>query len=193
MLPNLNICLSLSLSMQRSQVTLLKTHEGNKIKSSSQEIMMNNPLTRSITELEYHLEEGSKSTTERLNWHNPKNKPYLFELLFTTYDLNVALRMFTRHIVIQRRVEDLQLSVESYQKKLNLTKHDTYRPNLMNKTAYTSHSYTYGIIYVDQFKRKRLIGTDELHKFNDGTLNDVRTALYDIDAGIRMEYLPMRK
>ncbi|GJU60570.1 hypothetical protein Tco_1238336 [Tanacetum coccineum] len=31
---------------------------------------------------------------------------------------NVSLRMFTRSIVIQRRVEDLQLGVESYQKKL---------------------------------------------------------------------------
>ncbi|GKB04279.1 retrovirus-related pol polyprotein from transposon TNT 1-94 [Tanacetum coccineum] len=39
--------------------------------------------------------------------------------------LNVALCMFTRRIVIQRQVEDLQLGVESYQKKLNLTKPDT--------------------------------------------------------------------
>ncbi|GJX17015.1 hypothetical protein Tco_0217847 [Tanacetum coccineum] len=38
---------------------------------------------------------------------------------------NVSLRMFTRSVVIQRRVEDLQLGVESYQKKLNLTKADT--------------------------------------------------------------------
>nr|GFC35182.1 hypothetical protein [Tanacetum cinerariifolium] len=38
---------------------------------------------------------------------------------------NVSLRMFTRSIVIQRRVEDLQLGVESYQKRLNLTKPDT--------------------------------------------------------------------
>ncbi|GJU98827.1 hypothetical protein Tco_1328098 [Tanacetum coccineum] len=35
---------------------------------------------KSITELEYHLEECSKATTERLNWHNPKNKPYSFDL-----------------------------------------------------------------------------------------------------------------
>nr|GEY74357.1 putative ribonuclease H-like domain-containing protein [Tanacetum cinerariifolium] len=34
-------------------------------------------------------------------------------------------RMFTRSIVIQRRMEDLQLGVESYQKRLNLTKPDT--------------------------------------------------------------------
>nr|GFA96792.1 hypothetical protein [Tanacetum cinerariifolium] len=37
---------------------------------------------------------------------------------------NVSLRMFTRSIVIKRRVEDLQLGVESYQKRLNLTKPD---------------------------------------------------------------------
>ncbi|GJS70831.1 hypothetical protein Tco_0703672 [Tanacetum coccineum] len=109
------------------------------------------------------------------------------------YDLNVALRMYTRRIVIQRRVEDLQLGVESYQKKLNLTKPDTYRLNLRNKTAYTSHSDPHGIVYVDQFKRKRLMRADELHKFSDGTLNDVRTTLHDIAAGIRMEYLLMRK
>nr|GEU62217.1 reverse transcriptase domain-containing protein [Tanacetum cinerariifolium] len=36
-------------------------------------------------------------------------------------------------IVIQRRMEDLQLGVESYQKMLNLTKPDTYRSNLKRK------------------------------------------------------------
>nr|GEZ86100.1 hypothetical protein [Tanacetum cinerariifolium] len=46
------------------------------------------------------------------------------------FAFNVSLRMFTRSIVIQRRVEDLQLGVESYQKKLNLTKPDTYRSDL---------------------------------------------------------------
>ncbi|GKE14399.1 hypothetical protein Tco_1421976 [Tanacetum coccineum] len=35
---------------------------------------------KSITELEYHLEECSKATTERLDWNNPKNKPYPFDL-----------------------------------------------------------------------------------------------------------------
>ncbi|GJS70851.1 hypothetical protein Tco_0703692 [Tanacetum coccineum] len=37
-------------------------------------------------------------------------------------DFVVALRMFTRSLIIKRRVEDLQLGVESYQKKLNITK-----------------------------------------------------------------------
>nr|GEV74603.1 hypothetical protein [Tanacetum cinerariifolium] len=43
------------------------------------------------------------------------------------FAFNVSLRMFTRRIVIQRRMEDLQLGVESYQKRLNLTRPDTYR------------------------------------------------------------------
>ncbi|GJR42887.1 hypothetical protein Tco_1310990 [Tanacetum coccineum] len=56
------------------------------------------------------------------------------------YDLNVALRMFTKRIVIQRWVEDLQLGVESYQKKLNITKTKTIKSNLRNRTAYTAYS-----------------------------------------------------
>ncbi|GJW96485.1 hypothetical protein Tco_0178293, partial [Tanacetum coccineum] len=46
------------------------------------------------------------------------------------YALNVALRMFTRRIFIQERVEDLQLGVESYQKKINLQRPDIYRLDL---------------------------------------------------------------
>nr|GEZ77470.1 ribonuclease H [Tanacetum cinerariifolium] len=38
--------------------------------------------------------------------------------------------------------------------------------------------------------RNRLIQIDELHKFSDGTLTDVRTALDDRLKGIRMQYLP---
>ncbi|GKG10838.1 hypothetical protein Tco_0342238, partial [Tanacetum coccineum] len=43
---------------------------------------------------------------------------------------SVSLQMFTRSILIQRRVEDLQLGVESYQKKLNIIKPDTYISDL---------------------------------------------------------------
>ncbi|GJY38854.1 hypothetical protein Tco_0425218 [Tanacetum coccineum] len=37
-------------------------------------------------------------------------------------DFAIALRMFTESLVIQKRVEDLQLRVKSYQKKINVTK-----------------------------------------------------------------------
>nr|GEU47149.1 retrovirus-related Pol polyprotein from transposon 17.6 [Tanacetum cinerariifolium] len=55
------------------------------------------------------------------------------------FAFNISLRMFTRRIVIQRRVEDLQLGVERYQKRLNLTKPDTYRPDLKRREAYTAY------------------------------------------------------
>nr|GEY38600.1 hypothetical protein [Tanacetum cinerariifolium] len=78
------------------------------------------------------------------------------------YDLNVALGMFTRRIVIQRWVEDLKLDPQR-------------------------------VIYKEDNNKNRLMHTDELYKFSDGTLNDVRTTLHDITSGIRMEYLPKRK
>ncbi|GKA31833.1 hypothetical protein Tco_0718200 [Tanacetum coccineum] len=102
----------------------------------------------------------------------------------------VSLRMFTRSIVIQRRVEDLQLGVESYQKKLNITKPDTYRSDLKRRDAYTAYSNPRGFIYQNKDKKNKLMRIDELHKFSDGTLDDVRTALNDRLKGIRMEYLP---
>ncbi|GKA08990.1 hypothetical protein Tco_0688321, partial [Tanacetum coccineum] len=102
----------------------------------------------------------------------------------------VSLRMFTRSIVIQRRVEDLQLGIESYQKKLNITKPDTYRSDLKRRDAYTSYSNPRGFIYQNKDKKNKLMRVDELHKFSDGTLDDVRTALNDRLKGIRMEYLP---
>nr|GFA82457.1 hypothetical protein [Tanacetum cinerariifolium] len=106
------------------------------------------------------------------------------------FAFNVSLRMFTRSIVIQRRMEDLQLGVESYQKRLNLTKPDTYRSDLKRREAYTAYSYPRGFIYQNKDKKNRLMRIDELHKFSDWTLNDVRNALDDRLKGIRMQYLP---
>ncbi|GKA84179.1 hypothetical protein Tco_0805774 [Tanacetum coccineum] len=80
------------------------------------------------------------------------------------FDLNVALRMFTRRVVILKRVEDLQLGVESYQKKLNITRPETFRNGLMR--------------------------FDELYKFCDGTLLSVRRVLHDIASSLEMDYLP---
>nr|GEY96472.1 hypothetical protein [Tanacetum cinerariifolium] len=106
------------------------------------------------------------------------------------FAFNVSLRMFTRSIVIQRRVEDLQLGVESYQKRLNLTKPDTYRSDLKRRKAYTAYLNPRGFIYQNKEKKNRLMRIDELHKFSDGTLNDVRSALDDRLKGIRMQYVP---
>nr|GEV42951.1 hypothetical protein [Tanacetum cinerariifolium] len=92
--------------------------------------------------------------------------------------------------IVEWRVEDLQLGVKRYQKKLNLTRTDTYHSDLKYKEAYTAYSNPRGFIYQNKDKQNRLMRIDELHKFSDGTLNDVRTALDDRLKGIRMKYLP---
>nr|GEY89104.1 hypothetical protein [Tanacetum cinerariifolium] len=106
------------------------------------------------------------------------------------FAFNVSFWMFTRSIVIQRRVEDLQLGVESYQKRLNLMKPDTYRSDLKRKEAYTAYSNLRGFIYQNKDKKNRLMRIDELHKFSDETLTNVRTSLDDCLKGIQMRYLP---
>nr|GFB27901.1 hypothetical protein [Tanacetum cinerariifolium] len=163
----------------------------------------------SLTELEYHLEEVYKATTDQLDWVTPEGDfkrlriQDIEDMLLLLvqgklsnltveerFAFNVSLRMFTRSIVIQRRVKDLQLGVESYQKRLNLTKPDTYRTDLRRSEAYTAYSNPRGFIYQNKDKKNRLMRIDELHKFSDGTLNDVRNALDDRLKGIRMQYLP---
>ncbi|GKA99341.1 hypothetical protein Tco_0827278 [Tanacetum coccineum] len=133
---------------------------------------------------------------EIVEWQNYKHLDWITVRKLTNLNgeeriaFNVSLRMFTRSVVIQRHVEDLQLGVESYQKKLNLIKPDTYRSNLRRRDAYTPYSDPRGFIYENKDKKNRLMRIDELHKFSDGTLDDVRTTLNDRLKGIRMEYLP---
>ncbi|GJU57883.1 monodehydroascorbate reductase [Tanacetum coccineum] len=96
----------------------------------------------------------------------------------------------TKSIVIQRSEEDLQLGVESCQKILNLTRPDTYISNLKRLSAYSAYPNPRGFIYQNKDKKNKLMRIDELYKFSDGTLNDVRTALDDILKRIKMKYLP---
>ncbi|GJW71530.1 hypothetical protein Tco_0128447 [Tanacetum coccineum] len=69
------------------------------------------------------------------------------------FDLGVALWMFTRRIVILKRVEDLQQGVKSYQKKLNITKPETFRSDISNRTPYTTYNNPQGIIYLQNLGR----------------------------------------
>nr|GEY32426.1 hypothetical protein [Tanacetum cinerariifolium] len=109
------------------------------------------------------------------------------------YDLGVALLMFTRHIVILHHVEDLQLGVKSYQEKHNITRPETFRSNITIMTPFTAYKNPQGIIYLDKYKRNRLMCPDELYKLCDGTLSSVRTVLNDIASNLRMYYLSKRK
>nr|GEV49159.1 hypothetical protein [Tanacetum cinerariifolium] len=142
---------------------------------------------KSLVELEFFLKEVYKATTDQLWAHQVDRR------LGASY--NVESRTGSLHEmstlnVESSHVEDLQLGFESYQKKLNLTKPDTYRSDLKHKEAYTAYSNPRGFIYQNKDKQNRLIRIGELHKFSDGTLNDVRTALDDRLKVIRIKYLP---
>nr|GEU66606.1 ribonuclease H-like domain-containing protein [Tanacetum cinerariifolium] len=67
-----------------------------------------------------------------------------------------------------------------------------YRSDLKRKEAYTAYSNPKGFIYQNKDKQNRLMRINELHKFSDGTLNDVRTALDDCLKGSWMNYKAVR-
>nr|GFC42376.1 hypothetical protein [Tanacetum cinerariifolium] len=94
-------------------------------------------------------------------------------------------------LLIQGKLSNLTVEEHfAFNKRLNLTKPDTYRSDLKRREAYTAYSNPKGFIYQNKDKKNRLMRIDELHKFSDGTLNDVRNALNDHLKGIRKQYLP---
>ncbi|GKB00505.1 hypothetical protein Tco_0828498 [Tanacetum coccineum] len=87
-------------------------------------------------------------------------------------DFIVALHMFTRILILKRRVEDLQLE------------------------PYTPSYDPPRIIYEDLNKQKRVLRADELYKFSDGTLKSVRDEIHHRVLNFRLDYnkeMPKRK
>nr|GEV88497.1 copia protein [Tanacetum cinerariifolium]GEV89626.1 copia protein [Tanacetum cinerariifolium] len=69
------------------------------------------------------------------------------------FEFEIALRMFTKSLVIQKRVEDLQLGVKSYQKKINVTRPETTKYRISKRDPYTPYQDPQGFIYVDDSGR----------------------------------------
>ncbi|GJS91925.1 hypothetical protein Tco_0774561 [Tanacetum coccineum] len=105
-------------------------------------------------------------------------------------DFIVALRMFIRSLILKRRVEDLQLGVKSYQKKLNITKPQKTFLEMEFKEPYTPSYVLPGIIYEDLNRHKRVLRADELYKFSDGTLKSVRDEIHHRVLDFRLDYNP---
>ncbi|GJV06996.1 hypothetical protein Tco_1344652 [Tanacetum coccineum] len=59
--------------------------------------------------------------------------------------------------------------------------------DISNRTPYTAYNNPQGIIYEDKYKRNRMMRTDELYKFSDGTLTSVRSVLHDIASNLRID------
>ncbi|GJV53483.1 hypothetical protein Tco_1449224 [Tanacetum coccineum] len=121
---------------------------------------------RSLRELEYHFEECFKATTERLDWHNPKGKPYPFDL-YKPLPLILDHRgrqVIPREYFINNDLEYLKGGSLSRQYSTSVTKSKaaTYEvkwikdmvPNLWSlvKVVYDKHAY-WG--YLDKIEVRR--------------------------------------
>nr|GFA53001.1 hypothetical protein [Tanacetum cinerariifolium] len=223
----------------------------------------------SLMELEYHLKEVYKATTDQLDWVNPEGQQYPHNLLqplsltpnyrgrrvipfarFINNDLEylrggTSSRKYTTSVTNTKAadyknikwIEDLVPRTMWIQEPIDYDKHalwgvsywgcklqqfyiftinresalDVYSKRriivitdlkivewhsykhldwISRKEAYTAYSNPRGFIFQNKDKKNILMRIDELHKFSDGTLNDVRTALDDHMKGIRMQYLP---
>ncbi|GKD72785.1 hypothetical protein Tco_1331067 [Tanacetum coccineum] len=80
-------------------------------------------------------------------------------------DFTIALKMYTRSLVIQRR----------------------------KKAPVTPYKDPQGFIYVYENGRNRLMRSNELYKFSDGALTRLLSSLKDITKNIDMTYLPKRR
>ncbi|GJT28835.1 hypothetical protein Tco_0909110 [Tanacetum coccineum] len=81
-----------------------------------------------------------------------------------------AVNMWIRNIVIRQRVEDLQLRIECYQTKLNLTQMSWDAIDFLFKEDYTIVHKPRAVIYRDRNNQKKMMRESEVHKFGDGTL-----------------------
>ncbi|GJZ60685.1 hypothetical protein Tco_0616501 [Tanacetum coccineum] len=107
-----------------------------------------------------------------------------------------ALKMFTQGIIVKNKVEDVQLGVESYQRKLNLTKPQRTCQHISVKEPYTPNYDPPGIIYEDKSMKKRLLRINEIHKFCDKTLQSVHEILHERLLNFKFGYnkdMPLRE
>ncbi|GKE48957.1 retrotransposon protein, putative, ty1-copia subclass, partial [Tanacetum coccineum] len=95
-------------------------------------------------------------------------------------DFNNALILFIRRTVLQNKVKDLQLGVESYQRTLNLTKPKLYFKEIDEKIPYTMSGTEKGVVYLNQYNRRSLMMLSEVKKFCDSTLMKIRENLIDM-------------
>ncbi|GJW55985.1 hypothetical protein Tco_0102716 [Tanacetum coccineum] len=149
--------------------------------------LLKETCTSSI-ELEYNMEECFKALTDRLRLNNQKDKLSQMNKFskHNVYSTNKILSMVSVSVkklhgyghleeivvrrgdrqksIIKRRVEDLQLGVESYQKKLNITAPQKTFPEIKFKELYTLSYKPLRVIYEDLNKQKRVMQADELYK-----------------------------
>nr|GEY68851.1 hypothetical protein [Tanacetum cinerariifolium] len=178
---------------------------------------------KSLIELEYHMKEVYKATTDQLDWVNPEGQQYPHNLIqpLPLIPNNRGRRVSPFEHFINNNLEYLRGGASSRKYTTSVTKtkaadygHIKWIEDLVPRTIFAInresardvyskiriiavteikivdwHSYKHLDWITNKDKRNRLMRIDELHKFSDGMLTDVRTALDDRLKGIRMQYL----
>ncbi|GJS74347.1 hypothetical protein Tco_0707188 [Tanacetum coccineum] len=81
------------------------------------------------------------------------------------------------NLVIRQRVEDFQLGIESYQTQLNLTKPRWDATGFEFKYDFTVIDSPRVVTFRDKYGVQMIMRFNEIHKFSDGTLQQINEAL----------------
>nr|GEU43082.1 Gag-Pol polyprotein [Tanacetum cinerariifolium] len=88
-------------------------------------------------------------------------------------NLTTAVNLWTRNLVIEQRVEDFQLGIESYQTQLNLTKPRWDATGFEYKHDFKKIESPRAVTFRDKYGVQMIMRFNEIHKFSDGTLHQM--------------------
>nr|GEV22185.1 hypothetical protein [Tanacetum cinerariifolium] len=91
--------------------------------------------------------------------------------------LTTVVNQWTRHLVIRKHVEDFQLGIESYQTQVNLTKPQWDATGFKYKHDYIIIDSPRAVMFRDKYEVHMMMRFNEIHKFSDGTLQQINEAL----------------
>nr|GEW41229.1 retrovirus-related Pol polyprotein from transposon TNT 1-94 [Tanacetum cinerariifolium] len=110
----------------------------------------------------------SKGSRQALSISKMKDAHYL--------DFGLEL-LIPKHMWINERVEDFQLTIESYQKQLNLTKPRWDVKGFEYKHDYTIIDSPRAVVFLLGNNERKIMRFNEIYKFSDGTLMNIMNAL----------------
>nr|GEV99974.1 hypothetical protein [Tanacetum cinerariifolium] len=91
--------------------------------------------------------------------------------------LTTAVNQWIRQLVIRQSVKDFQLRIESYQTQLDLTKPQWDATYFEYKHDYTVIDSPRTVIFQDKYRVQMMMRFHEIHKFSNGTLQQIDKAL----------------
>ena len=93
------------------------------------------------------------------------------------YDIVNSILLYIRQTVLKARVEDAQLGVESYQRRLNFKEPRMQIEGMFNMRPFTIVRRPFGVVYAKIPDTRRFMDYNEVHKFGDQTLKFVSIQL----------------